>query len=87
MTTKTRHPKAHLKQSSIIDLFPQIPAPILPPSHGRTLVTNFVSSNPTWALSSLYHYCLTNYGMYLETGEDMKEVFSDACRHYINSLS
>jgi hypothetical protein len=56
------------------------------PSHGATLVTNFIYSNPTWALTSLYTYCVNNYTMFLAPSESMKDVFSDACRKYINSL-
>lgn len=56
------------------------------PSHGQTLVSNFILSNPHWALYSLYTYCRDNYSLYLSPDESMKDVFSDACRTYINQL-
>jgi len=56
------------------------------PSHGATLVSNFILQHHHWALTSLYTYCVTNYSMFLTPEESMKDVFSAACRRYINSL-
>jgi hypothetical protein len=32
--------------------------------HAKTLVSNFLSSNPNWSLDSLYDYCMRQYADY-----------------------
>jgi hypothetical protein len=50
-------------------------------NHGYILTSNFLRSNSTWAIDSLYDYCMKYYGPFGLT----QSLFSECVREYIMS--
>lgn len=59
---------------------------MIPNSKASVLVNSFVHKNPNWPMNTLVRYVHQTYTPFLQEGECMNAIISNAFKRYIDSV-